>query len=130
MTERYSLDAQSRHVIGKQVRQLRAAGMIPGVIYGQKQAPVHVQMDWSKLRVVLMEAGGTNLIDVTVDGNTYTTLVRKVDRHPVRRDVMHIDFYAVDLTHTLRTTVPVVLLNEDKVRYNLPGGRINLEAVT
>lgn len=129
MSERFSLEAQPRQVFGKQVKTLRAAGQIPGVIYGEKQDPVHVQMPWSKLRVLLNNAGGSNLVDVDVAGKVYTTLIRVVDRHPVRRDVLHVDFQAVDLTHKITTAVSVTMVGDDEVRQKT-GGRVTLEVVS
>ena len=109
MAQQYSLDAQSRSVIGKKVRFLRKAGLIPGVIYGAGGGPVHVSVPTRPLEIVLSKAGGTHLINVAVDGTTHATIVREVQRDVIRRDILHIDFLRVDLTKTLRTEVPIVV---------------------
>lgn len=106
----YRLEVNTRTVIGKQVAQLRRAGLVPGIIYGAKvEAPIAMQVEWTALRPVLLRAGGTELINLDVDGQKVDVLVREVHRHPVRGDVLHIDFQAVDITKTLHTTVPISL---------------------
>jgi large subunit ribosomal protein L25 len=130
MRDRVKLEANERSVFGKKVKQLRRDGQVPAVIYGQTtEEPVHIQVDWPELRLAIMEAGGTNLIDVDVDGETYTTLIREVSRHPVRRDVLHVDFYAVDLTQTIVSTVSVLMEGSQEAALRI-GGRILLETQT
>lgn len=121
MNEAVVLQAQPREVIGKQVKQLRAVGQIPGVIYGPSQSPVHIVMDWPQLRTVLIQAGGTHLVEVKVQDQTYTTLIRVVDRHPVRRDVLHVDFYAVNLNETIISSIPIELINVEPTQFRLRG---------
>ncbi len=121
MSEAVVLQAEPREVIGKQVKQLRAVGQIPGVIYGPSQSPVHIMMDWPQLRAVLIRAGGTNLVDVKVQDQTYTTLIRVVDRHPVRRDVLHVDFYAVNLNETIISNIAIELINVESTQLRLRG---------
>jgi large subunit ribosomal protein L25 len=128
-THRYKLEAQPRTIIGKQVRQLRAKGTVPAVVYGKNQTPVHIQIPWPNLRVALQEVGGTGLVDLAVGDQVFTTLVRAVDRHPIRRDVLHVDFHAVDLTETLVTTVPVTLKAEEEAAKRI-NGRVILEHQT
>lgn len=128
--ERYALSAQARTLVGKKVKQLRANGEIPAVIYGKTQEPVHVQIPWPDLRVALLEAGGTGLVDVNVGGETYTTLVRVVDRDPVRQDVvLHVDFYAVNLKEKLVSTVPLSMINSEETALRI-GGRVIFETTS
>lgn len=123
------LEATKRTVVGKQVRQLRAVGVIPAIIYGPGQEPVTVAVEWTNLRTVLRQAGGTGLVEIKVNGSSFTTLIRQVDRHPVRGDVLHVDFYAVRLDQKLVSTVRIVLKNVDETRNRL-GGAIAHEVLT
>ena len=128
--ERFVLSAQSRTIVGKKVKRLRAQGEIPAIIYGKTQEPVAVQIPWTDLRVALLESGGTGLIDVNVGAETYTTLVRVVDRDPVRQDVvLHVDFYAVNLKEKLVSTVPVSMINNEETAL-LIGGRVIFETTS
>ncbi len=130
MSEAFVLEARKREVVGKKVKLLRAKGEIPAVVYGPKQDPVKIAVSWLDLRPVLRDAGGTNLIEINVDGDKYMTLARIVDRHPVYPDrVLHVDFYAVDMAATIVTSVPVILDNqaeteeriEARIVLDLPG---------
>ncbi|HEX3049152.1 MAG TPA: 50S ribosomal protein L25 [Aggregatilineaceae bacterium] len=112
MAERITLEASKRQVTGKAVRHLRSQGIVPGVVYGPTFDNVDIQMVWTDLRQVLMEAGGTQLIELAVDGEKYNTLVRHVQRRPIRGDVMHIDFYRVRMDVAIRTEIPIVLIGE------------------
>lgn len=112
MADRYSLDAQPRTIIGKKVSQLRRQGLVPAVIYGPRIAPVHVQIPYRPLELTLLKAGGTHLIDIKVDGGSYTVLAREVQRHVLRADIQHVDFFAVDESTKIRVDVPIHFVNE------------------
>lgn len=112
----YTIEAQPRTVIGKKVRQLRTQGLVPVVVYGAKIDPVALQIPYRPLEVGLMKAGGTNLIDLTVNGGeTYTVLARDVQRHVVRGEIMHVDFMAVDQNAVISADVSVHLVGESPI---------------
>jgi large subunit ribosomal protein L25 len=107
-----TLAASPREVAGKQVRQLRRQGLIPAIIYGPKQAtPLSIQIKWMELRPILSKAGATRLIQLQLPQGPIDVLVRDVQRHPYRQEVLHLDFYAVDLEQPIKTTVPLVIPN-------------------
>lgn len=109
MAETIVLQAAKRTVTGKEVRHLRREGIIPGVLYGPGFDALSVQVPWIDLRPVLLEAGGSRVIELMIDGEKYNALVRSVQRTPIRGDVMHIDFYRVQMDVAIRTEVPIVL---------------------
>jgi large subunit ribosomal protein L25 len=119
MAQQYSLDAQTRTVIGKKVRFLRRQNLIPAVIYGVGGEPSHISCPRRPLEIVLSKAGGTHLINVTVDGTSHATIVREVQRDVIRREILHVDFLRVDLTKTLRTEVPIELVGMPKLSAEL-----------
>ncbi len=108
MSEQFSIDAQPRTVVGKQVKQLRRNGLIPAVIYGQDDV-TNIQLDNFEIRRVLRKAGSNDLINLNVLGSTRTALVRDVQKHPVRGDLLHIDFYEVNMRETLTTEVELIM---------------------
>lgn len=112
MAETFTLDAQPRTVTGKKVIQLRTQGLVPAIIYGSKISPVAVQIPYRPLQVALMKAGGTNLIEVSVDGGTHVVLARDVQRDVIRGDILHVDFLAVDVNAKISTEVPVHVAGE------------------
>lgn len=112
MAETYTLDAQKRTLIGKQVGQLRRAGIIPAVVYGARTAPIHVQIDAKQLAMTLLKAGGTHLITMNIDGKQQQVIARDVQRDVIRGDILHVDFLAVDASTKIRTEVPVTFIGE------------------
>jgi len=119
MAEQYSLEAQPRTVIGKQVKALRREGLVPAVIYGAGGEPVSVVCAYRPLEIVLKKAGGTHLINVTVDGATHNALVREVQRDKIKRTILHVDFMRVDLTKKIRADVPLGIVNQVKLSSDL-----------
>ncbi len=119
MAEQYSLDAQPRTVIGKQVKALRRQALVPAVIYGAGAEPVHITCAYRPLEIALQKAGGTHIINVTVDGATHHSIVREVQRDKIKRTILHVDFMRVDLTKMLRTEVRLVLVNAPKLNSEL-----------
>jgi large subunit ribosomal protein L25 len=111
MSERSTLVAEPRSVTGKKVKQLRREGLIPAVIYGQRE-PVHIQMDNLVLRRVLREAGSTSLIEIDLGGSSRTVLARHIQLHPTRGDVFHVDFYEVNMRQTLTSEASLVSRGE------------------
>jgi large subunit ribosomal protein L25 len=104
------LSAEAREGVGKGVnRKLRAAGRIPGVIYGKKRDPQAIHLDPSALEKLLRGSGaGLNtLIDLSVGGRTDTVLVKELQRHPVKGAFWHVDFYQVDLTRKITVSIPL-----------------------
>lgn len=97
----------------RSVRRLRGEGKIPGVIYGLGGDPVTLTVDWRELRAALVTEQGMNaVIHVELDGDSVPTLVKDMQRHPVRRNVLHVDFLRVDLSKTVDVEVPIVLEGE------------------
>jgi large subunit ribosomal protein L25 len=92
-------------------KRLRAAGKIPGVVYGLGTEPRPVQVEWAELRRALSTDAGLNaLIDLTVDGDTRLSIVKELQRDPVRRTVTHVDFELIDPNVALSMDVPIVLV--------------------
>ena len=96
-------------------RRLRADGKIPAVVYGRGMDPLSVSVDRRELRQALSGAAGMNtILDLTVDGTVYPSLIKEIQRHPVRRSVQHIDFIQVNLNEEIVVAIPVTLEGEAK----------------
>ncbi|HEX6420531.1 MAG TPA: 50S ribosomal protein L25 [Acidimicrobiales bacterium] len=94
-------------------RRLRAAGKIPAVLYGRGAEPAALSVDWRELRAALTTEKGLNaLLTLKVDGRSTKAIVKELQRHPVRRDVLHVDFLAVDVGTAITTDVPIVIEGE------------------
>jgi large subunit ribosomal protein L25 len=93
--------------------RLRAAGKIPGVLYGHGNEPVPVAVDARSLRAALNTDAGLNaLITLDMDGTQQLAMAKDVQRHPVRNTVSHIDFLAISRDEVITTDVPVNLVGE------------------
>ena len=108
----YVIEAQPRAVVGKKVGQLRSQGIVPIVVYGPRIETLSLQVPYRPLEVALMKAGGTNLIDITADGKTHTVLAREVQRDVLRGKILHVDFFAVDMSAKIRIDVFIHLTGE------------------
>ncbi len=110
MAERMIIEAEPRQVLGKQVNQLRRDGWIPGVVYGKDV--LHVQMETKALRRALRVVGTSQLADLDINGKKRTVLVRDIQQHVTRGDLLHVDFMEVDMKVTLRAQVELVPVGE------------------
>ncbi|MCA9925416.1 MAG: 50S ribosomal protein L25 [Anaerolineales bacterium] len=111
MSDRISIVAEPRSVTGKKVKQLRKDGWIPAVIYGQKP-PIHVKLENGLLRRALRVAGTSQLVDLVVGGKKVTVLTREIQQHATRGDLIHVDFYEVDMKGTVTSEAELVAINE------------------
>jgi large subunit ribosomal protein L25 len=103
----------ARTASGKATKRLRAAGIVPGVVFGKKAGSVPVQLEAKAFEALYREAGRTSIIKVKVDGGRETSVVIKsVQRNPLTGRVLHVDFFAPDLTHEMQADVPIVFGGE------------------
>lgn len=112
MAETYTLDAESRSLTGKKVRQLRVQGLVPAVIYGARFEPVILQIPYRPLEIALREVGGTRLIDINYGGSTQSVITREVQRDVLRGTITHVDFLAVDASTRITAEIGIHLVGE------------------
>jgi|tagenome__1003787_1003787.scaffolds.fasta_scaffold20018125_1 large subunit ribosomal protein L25 len=94
-------------------KRLRAAGRVPGVIYGLNAEPTPVDVDWRELRQVLTgEAGLNALIDLEFGGHSELSIVKALQRDPVHHTVTHVDFLLIRRDVAITVDVPLVLEGE------------------
>ena len=95
-------------------RRLRADGRVPATVYGLAGDAVSVSVDWRELRSALTTDAGVNaLINLEIDGHaTELTIVKDLQRHPIRRSVLHVDFLRVSRDVAIEVDVPIVLHGE------------------
>ena len=109
-----TLRAEARPGTGKGVaRTLRAAGKVPGVLYGRGADAVPLAVERLALaRVLKTEAGRNVLIDLELDGETHLTLARDLQRHPVKGAVLHVDFLKIARDVAIEVDVPIHISGE------------------
>jgi large subunit ribosomal protein L25 len=95
--------------------RLRADGKVPGVLYGKGTEPTPLVVDWRELRHALTTEAGLNaVINLEVGGETKLTIVKEMQRHPVKRNVLHVDFIVIDRDKPIEVEVPIHLHGEAK----------------
>lgn len=106
--------AEPRTLLGKAVSRLRREGVLPANIYGRGVDSTAVQIAARDVRTLLQAHGLNTLVNlqVTGEGGPRSVVVRKVQRHPVSKQLEHVDFYQVDLARRIQGAVPVVLVGE------------------
>jgi len=116
MATNHALDAQTREIHGKKVKNLRKQGLIPATVYGKGVEPVSVQVDDRTFSTLYRRAGKTALIDLTIPGQPkLAVFVQAVQRHPVSRAILHADFKVVDVNKPVHIEVPVTTVGEAPV---------------
>jgi len=94
-------------------RRLRREGQVPAVLYGLGEDPVSISVDWPELRKALTTEAGVNaLITIDVAGSKQLSIVKDIQRHPTRRDVLHVDFIRLDPNAEVEVEVPLILTGE------------------
>jgi large subunit ribosomal protein L25 len=119
MAQTVSLSASPRQATGKGgARQARFRGKVPAVIYGHGRAAQPLELEAKALEKALQGIDpASTIIELSVDGTPVKTLIREIQRHPVRPDIIHVDFYEIHAAEKVKLRVPVHLVgNPDGVR--------------
>ena len=105
------LNTEEKTTIGsRSSRRLRRDGKVPGVLYGLDQDPEIFSVDYGDLRGALTTDAGLNaLIQLSINGTNQLSILKSLQRHPVKDEVIHVDFVRVDPNQELAVEVPIVL---------------------
>jgi large subunit ribosomal protein L25 len=110
MTVKTGLTAKRRHETGKGVaRRLRAAGQVPAVLYGKDQEPIALTLDAREALYLFHSISVENtIVNVQIDDDKeeLETLVREIQMHPYRPDLVHVDFYCIERGVALEVDIP------------------------
>jgi len=108
------LKVTKRHIEGKKVKELRRQGITPAHLFGPKVESVSIQVDTPSLKRTLGEAGHTRLISLHIarEKSPRTVMVREVQIDSLKDEVLHVDFYQVQLTEKIKVDVPIYLIGE------------------
>ena len=106
--------AETRSAAGTSAaKAVRRQGKVPAVIYGGEAAPEMLALDHNDLlKHLAHEAVYSHVLDVSVGGKTQKAVLKHIQRHPAKPQILHIDFMRVDETHKLKVHVPLHFVNE------------------
>ncbi|MFT7644595.1 MAG: large subunit ribosomal protein L25 [Candidatus Paceibacteria bacterium] len=99
----------------KKVYSLRANGGVPAVVYGPKQEPLSISLEGKSFGKILKEAGESTFVELTGLEESIEVLIKKVEFNPVKQQVLHVDFYAVERGKEMTTTVALEFIGEAPV---------------
>ena len=128
MSDVTHVSANLRDRVGKgSARAARRAGMVPAVIYGDKQPAMGVELEARVIRKIIHEPGiFSRLLNIDVDGKSITVLTRDIQFHPVSDEALHFDFLRVGKSSTVAVAIGVEFINDDKCPGLRIGGVLNV----
>ncbi|OZI17424.1 50S ribosomal protein L25/general stress protein Ctc [Bordetella genomosp. 7] len=105
--------ATARSVQGSSAsRRLRRAGRVPAIVYGGTAAPSNIELDHNEIYHALRkEEFHASILQMELDGKDHPVLLRAVQWHAYKPQVMHVDFQRVDANQALTTKVPLHFIN-------------------
>lgn len=109
MNNNISLALQERTVEGKKVASLRAAGIVPSIVYGYGIKPISAQASVIELTKVVKAAGRHTPISLTINGKKHLAIIKSIDLDPIKRVLRHVAFHTIKQNEKLVTEVAIIL---------------------
>jgi len=127
MANVFEFVAEARSATGSGASKvIRRQGKVPAIIYGGNAEPAMLSLDHNELlKQLVHEAVYSHVLDIKVDGKTEKAVLKHIQRHPAKPQILHIDFMRVDETHKLKVHVPLHFINEATSVGVKKGGVIN-----
>jgi len=122
MAKEIKLNAQLRTEENGKAKSVLKHGMVPAVVYGSGTDNRSIKIKSLDFEKVFTEAGESNLIDLTIgDGQPVKVIVKDLQRSPLKNQVIHVDFYQVDMSKKIETMIPLYFIGESKAVKELGG---------
>lgn len=118
MSKQIKLQARTRAASGSSAaKEIRRAGNVPANIYGSRMEPLNLEVNRREIETILSHAAGEHLlVDLQIEDKgqirSSLSLIQEVQHHPVRGEVLHVDFHAVSATETIEAEIPVEAVGE------------------
>ena len=108
-------------------REFRLKKLIPGIIYGEKKEPIPISLNEKELKLQLTDTGFfSKQCEISLDNENFKVLPKDVQLHPVKENILHIDFLRVGENTTVTLFVPVKFINENECEGLRQGGVLNI----
>ena len=105
-------------------RRLRRAGTVPAIVYGGEAKPVSIELDHNDVWLASQnEWFHASILDLSLDGDVQKVLLRDMQRHPFKQQVLHLDFQRVNENEAIHIAVPLHFLNAEKSPAGKAAGR-------
>jgi large subunit ribosomal protein L25 len=114
MEKREELKVKTRDTLGKKVRFLRRQGLTPANLYGPKTKSTALQAETPILERLIARVGRNALIALKLDGGKQSRLamIRDIQRDPLTSNLLHVDFFQVEVSHKVKVDIPLIFLGE------------------
>ena len=119
----FIINAQKRDKKGtSSSRNIRREGMVPAIIYGADTAEETISLNKFEIAKNLdNDAFYSQVLDISLDGKKQQVILRDIQRHPAKREILHMDFQRIKADQKINVTIPIKFVNEDKA----PGVKID-----
>src|SRR6186713_1285159 len=116
MAKTHAITVEKRNDEGKGAsRRLRRAGQVPAVVYGGELKPVSIQIEHKDVWLASQnEWFYSSILDLSLGGDVQKVLLRDMQRHPFKQQVLHLDFQRVNENEAIHIRVPLHFLNQEK----------------
>jgi large subunit ribosomal protein L25 len=114
MSNVFEFIGTSRNLAGKgSARKSRRHGNVPAILYGGHQDPLMLELNHNEvIKHLDHEAVYSHVLDVTIDGKTEKAILKGVQRHPAKVQILHLDFQRVSMSEAVKVHVPLHFINE------------------
>jgi large subunit ribosomal protein L25 len=128
----HEIAAQGRTEQGKGAsRRLRRAGSVPAIVYGAGQPPQNIQFEHNTLALAARNEWFTSsILDLMIDGNRQKVLLRDVQKHPFKPQLLYLDFLRINEIEAIRVRVPLHFVNQEKSPAGKASGVVVSHAMT
>ncbi len=128
----HEIPAENRKDEGKGAsRRLRHAGKVPAIVYGSSESPANIQLEHNTVWLASQnEWFYSSILDLKLDGKAQKVLLRDMQRHPFKAQLLHLDFQRVDENKAIRIRVPLHFINQEKSPAGKMAGVLISHAIT
>ena len=125
------ITARTRDVFGKKLASVRKSGDLPAIVYGQEKENEPVVLNAHEFSRIFSQAGQNTIIELKVDQDkSSNVLIQDISRHPVTNDIIHADLLRINMSQSIKATVPLAFTGEAPAVYQLEGTLLtNIEEV-
>lgn len=111
-SDKIALEAEPRTTLGKKVRSLRRDGITPANLYGRGQESISLQIATRSIQKAMESRATFSILNLNIQGEKQprSVLLRRIQREPITRAILHVDLYQVEEDRPVRTVVPVQLI--------------------
>lgn len=122
--EQINLQAEPRKLLGKKVKVLRRKNQIPAILYGRKFPSIPLVLMENEFKKISQKAGESTIINLEMPREQVKALIRHIQKDSVTENIVHVDFYKIDMSRTLQTEIPLKFIGISAAVEELEGNLI------